>query len=247
MAGERVLILGGTGEARRLAEVLLAAGFHAISSLAGVTQAPRLPPGEVRLGGFGGPKGLADFLTRESIVAIVDVSHPFAEGISRHAASAADDARVPIARLQRPPWAKTDGEAWIDVASIAEAAESLPAGARAMVTIGRKEIEPFILRRDVTGVLRMIEQPALAVPDGWRLVLERPPFTREHEYQTMQKHRISHLVSKNSGGPETEAKLAAARQLKIPVIMVARPAKPPVPQFPSHDEILRWLRDTVSP
>jgi precorrin-6A/cobalt-precorrin-6A reductase len=154
---------------------------------------------------------------------------------------------VPIARLQRPAWSPVGGETWIDVASVAQAAEVLPAGARAMVTVGRKEIEPFILRRDIKGILRMIEPPELAVPEGWHLVLERPPFTVETESQTIQKYRISHLVSKNSGGPETEAKLIAARQLKIPIIVVARPAKPRVPQFSSHDEILQWLRATLSP
>jgi precorrin-6A/cobalt-precorrin-6A reductase len=230
MAGERVLILGGTGEARRLSEVLVAAGYHTISSLAGVTQAPRLPPGEVRLGGFGGPKGIGAYLKREGIVALLDVAHPFAVRISRHAARAACDTGVPIARLQRPAWSPVGGETWIDVASVAQAAEVLPAGAR-----------------DIKGILRMIEPPELAVPEGWHLVLERPPFTVETESQTIQKYRISHLVSKNSGGPETEAKLIAARQLKIPIIVVARPAKPRVPQFSSHDEILQWLRATLSP
>jgi precorrin-6A/cobalt-precorrin-6A reductase len=243
----RVLILGGTGEARRLAAELLEAGFVPLTSLAGVTSAPALPAGAIRSGGFGGARGLAAFLQAERFAAVVDASHPFAARISQHAAIAASTAAVPLLRLERNPWLPQPGDRWIRVPDAPAAAAALPAGARALVTIGRKEIASFFDRGEVSGIARMIETPACAVPENWMLLLQRPPYLHEAEAALMAGHRISHLVTKNAGGHETEAKLTAARQARIPVIMVERPVKPGVPTFSTSGELIAVLRGMLSP
>jgi len=241
MAARRVLILGGTGEARQLAEALLAAGLDPLTSLAGVTRAPRALPGSVRRGGFGGIEGLHAFIVGEDIAAVADVSHPFAARIAAHAYAAAGLAGVPYLRLERAPWVPQTGDRWTAVRSIAEAVAALPLQARALVTIGRKEIAAFLARSDISGVMRMIEAPAVELPRDWSLILARPPFTVEGEKAILQANAISHLVSKNAGGEDTMAKLVAARETKIPVIMIERPAKPPAPVFSSVNEMVPAL------
>jgi precorrin-6A/cobalt-precorrin-6A reductase len=242
-----VLILGGTGEARRLAAELLGAGLEPLTSLAGVTSAPALPEGATRSGGFGGAEGLATFLQAERFAAVVDASHPFAARISRHAAIAADTAAVPLLRLERKPWLAQAGDLWIPVRDTAAAAAALPSGARALVTIGRKEIAAYFDRADVSGLARMIEAPACVVPENWILLLQRPPFSVDAEAKLIASHSVSHLVTKNAGGHETEAKLTAARQAGIPVIMVERPLKPDVPSFTTSGELIAVLRGMLSP
>lgn len=241
MPGKRILILGGTAEARRLAERLIDAGQDVVTSLAGVTQAPQLPKGEVRRGGFGGAAGLAAYLGAGGFRAIIDAAHPFAAQISRHAASAAKACGLPIYRLERPAWVAEEGDHWIGVANIAAAVAALPAGARAFLTIGRKEVAPFLARADLSGVMRMIEAPRDVPPPQWHLILARPPFTVAAETELMTQNRITHLVSKNSGGAETRAKLIAARETKIPVVMIARPPKPEAVTVASVDEAIRLL------
>jgi len=226
MRREPILILGGTGDARRLAERLVAEGLRVITSLAGVTTEPVLPPGEVRRGGFGGVEGLAAYLVREDIGTVIDATHPFAAQMSRQAYTACLQCNVPLYRLERPAWTPQPGDRWIEVASAEAAALALPTGARALVTIGRKEIHPFFARTDIGGVARMIEPPAEPLPPGWEVVLQRPPFTVDAEIGLIRAEGITHLVTKNAGGRETEAKLIAAHQLAIQVIMIARPAKP---------------------
>ena len=232
----RILILGGTSEAREIAGVLQS-DFDVITSLAGVTSSPLLPPGKIRRGGFGGAEGLADYARREKISVIIDATHPFAAQMSRHAASAG----VPCFRFERPAWPLKPG--WISVATTLAALECLPPSARAFVTIGRKEIEPFFARADISGIARMIEPPSSAVPPHWHLILARPPFTVASERQLMADHGITHLVAKNAGGGQTQAKLVAAAESNVQVLMVARPLKAPVPTFAT----LQQLRKMLSP
>lgn len=231
MRAERILILGGTREARELAAILTEEGFSVITSLAGVTGNPVLPVGETRRGGFGGATGLLRYLQSERIAAVVDATHPFAAQISAHAHEACGAARLPLIRLERPAWQPVEGDRWTRVFSAAEAAGVLASGARVLLTIGRKEVAPFLLRGDITGIARMIEPPSLALPPGWALLLQRPPFTVAAERQLIRDQAISWLVTKNAGGAETEAKLIAARELGLPVIMMERPAKPEVQAF----------------
>jgi precorrin-6A/cobalt-precorrin-6A reductase len=243
MRVERILVLSGTSEARALASALVVAGHDVTTSLAGATQKPILPDGKVRVGGFGGVEGLREFLKQEKISVVIDATHPFAAVISTHAARACGG--LPLLRLERPAWQRQAGDQWIEVSDSAGALAALPLKAATMLTIGRKQVEPFFMRNDLSGLARMIEQPATLVPEGWTLILERPPFTVESELALMRQHSITHLVSKNAGGTETRAKLEAARQLRIPVVMIARPAKPVVPVCDSVAACVAAVRGEV--
>ena len=247
MPGERILVFGGTGDARLLAGALIEAGFAVITALAGVTSAPLLPPGEIHRGGFGGKAGISAFVARGGIAAIVDATHPFAVQISRHACGAAADRGIPYLRLERPPWVAEPGDRWIEVHSMEAAVAALPQAARVMLTVGRKELHLFLARPDLAGIARMIEEPAAELPAGWTLILERPPFSVESERQLIGKYRIGYLIAKNSGGEDTRAKLIAARERKIPVVMVARPVKPDGPSFRSADDLIPALRRMLYP
>lgn len=240
-----VLILGGTGEARTLAGLLVAAGIPAVTSLAGVTGAPAPVAGETRRGGFGGAEGLAAYLREEDIGLVADATHPFAARISRHAAQACADAGVPYVRLDRPAWRPQEGDDWQMVASVRDAASALPAGTRALVTVGRKEIAPFLARSDTAIVMRMIEPPETPLPAHVRLVQARPPFTAEEERRLFDAHRIDMLVAKNSGGAATAAKLAVARERGLGVIMVARPDKPEAPGAATAEGLARLIGELL--
>lgn len=229
----KVLILGGTKEARMLAGRLVRVGLDVTSSFAGVTENPILPEGKVRVGGFGGVEGMREYLLAEAIDVLVDATHPFAAVISAHAAEASPE----VMRLERPAWSPLSQDRWIDVKSNEAGLAALPSGSIVMLTIGRKEVAVFTSRSDLTGVARMIEPPAEALPEYWRLVLERPPFTMADELAMMSQHAITHLVTKNAGGRETAAKLESARSLGIPVVMIARPFKPKVETFTTVDAI----------
>lgn len=239
MPPRRILILGGTGDAVALAELLVAAGYDVVTSLAGVTADPVRPAGLLRTGGFGGADGLRRYVAEEGIATVIDATHPFAAQMSRHAAAVP----VPVLRLEREAWAVEAN--WRVVANTAEAVAALPAGARALVTIGRKEVSAFFARPDISGVMRMIEP--VAVPGHWKLVVQRPPFTVAAEQLLMEREGITHLVSKNAGGLATFAKIVAAREKNLPVIMVARPAKPAVPAFATPAALVAALAAFVSP
>ena len=247
MRGKRILILGGTGEALQLAERLVADGYDVTTSLAGVTQKPVTPHGRLRRGGFGGSEGLSAFLETERIAALIDATHPYAVLISQNAAEASRRSGVPVLRLERPAWTPAPQDRWIDVDSVAAAVTALPSRSRAFVTVGRKDIASFFAREDISGVARMIEQPQVAVPPAWALLLARPPFTCGAEKALMTREHITHLVSKNAGGEQTEAKLDAARELGLPVIMIRRPCKPSVTSFASADMLCEELARLLSP
>lgn len=224
-----MLILGGTAEARELAARLAVNGAgRVVTSLAGVTRAPADIAGEVRTGRFGGVGGLMQYLEDESIGLVADATHPFAARMSHQAARAAERAGIPYFRLERPQWTPGDGDNWRMVPDMPEAAAAIPAGITVLLTAGRQEVAPFFARGDVRIVARMIEPPD-AVPTNVHVVLARPPFTVDEETALFREHGIAMLVTKNSGGETTRAKLDAARALKLPVIMVERPAKPDAP------------------
>lgn len=223
----KVLILGGTAEARDLAGLLCEAGYAPVTSLAGLTRKPAAIRGEVRLGGFGGPEGLARYLAEGGFLAVIDATHPFAAVIPYHAKAAAERCRVPLIRLERPAWTREPGERWTEVADNEAALWALPLGARVLLTIGRKELMPFLARSGISGVARMIEPPAGDIGAAWQIILARPPFSLDAEMQLMGAHAITHLVTKNSGGEETRAKLTAARMRGVEVVMIQRPCKPP--------------------
>jgi len=242
MPNKRVLILGGTSDARVLAAEFIAAGYKTVSSLAGVTEAPVMPKGEVRVGGFGGEEGLFAYLKSEGFAAVADATHPFAAQISQHGFNAARRTGIPYLRLEREPWLPTAGDHWIGVPDITGAVAALPGGAHVLLTIGRKEIAPFLARNDLSGLARMIEKSPLQMPPNWQLIIARPPFSFEDERELLHDHHISHLVTKNAGGAQTEAKLLAARALGLPVIMIARPTKPKGQTFASVPALVSALK-----
>ena len=238
----RVLILAGTSEAAALAEACAAhGGVETISSLAGRTRSPRHLAGGSRVGGFGGAAGLERYLRHAAIDRLVDASHPFAVQIGRHAAAAAAAAAVPRLRLLRPPWRPVEGDRWLEVDNLAAAARLLPeVGRRAFLTVGHKELDAFCGIEGVWYLIRTIEPPA--GPPGPALCLQaRGPFALADELALLRAHRIEVLVTKASGGDATYAKLAAARALGLPVIMVRRPPPPAGPLVDSVAAALAWL------
>ncbi len=237
MPPKKILVLGGTSDARTICDALHEAGHDVTLSLAGVTQRPEPVSCTVRTGGFGGAAGLQDYLVREKIEILVDATHPFAAQISANASVAAKHSGINHLRLNRPPWRKRPGAIWHHVKNYEEAANVLPSRARVFLTIGRNEIEPFMRRADISGILRMIEPPVVAIPPNWQLILARPPLTTEPESTLMREHQITHLVCKNAGGP-TSHKLIAASMLNVPTVMIARPVKRGGVEFSAVSELV---------
>jgi len=239
-----ILILGGTAEARQLAAALgdrLA--FAVTVSLAGRTAAPAPQPVPVRIGGFGGPEGLASYLRDQRIDALIDATHPYAAAISANAAEAAAVTGVKLLAMRRPPWAKVEGETWIDVASIADAVRALgETPRRVFVTLGRNELQPFAAAPQHYYVIRSVDpvDPPLDVPHATYLTA-RGPFAEGDDRALLERHRIEAIVAKNSGGAATYGKIAAARALGLPVVMLKRPVLPDVPSVETVDEVLSWL------
>jgi precorrin-6A/cobalt-precorrin-6A reductase len=241
----KVLVLGGTTEASALARILAGdARFDPTLSLAGVTRAPRPQPVPVRTGGFGGVAGLVRHLAGQKIQALVDATHPFATQMTAHAALAAAEAGVPLLRIDRPAWQPGPGDRWRFVPSLEEAALALgEAPRRVLLTVGQKELAPFARAAQHHYLLRSVDAPDPgSLPPRHALITATGPFALEDERALLRQHRIEVLVSKNSGGDATAAKLAAARELGLPVILLARPAAPPgLPSVPDAAGATRWL------
>ena len=241
-----VLVLGGTGEARRLAGALVREpGVHVVSSLAGRVREPALPPGEVRIGGFGGAEALAEWIVARGAVTVVDATHPFAARMSAHAAAATAAAGVPLVVLLRPGWTPGPGDAWTVVGSLAEAVHRLPdLGERVFLTIGRGGLAAFAAS-DRWFLVRSVDPPDPPAPRRMHVVLGRGPFTVDDERALLRNHAIDVLVTKDSGGPA--AKLQAARAEGVPVLVVARPPAPPGADVVDTVEgALARVRDTVA-
>ncbi len=243
-----ILILGGTGEAARLAAALARIpGLHTITSLAGRTSPPSPIAGVLRVGGFGGPEGLARYLRDNQVAAVIDATHPYAQRISENALEASTATDVPLLRLTRPPWEEQPGDRWLQVADAPAAARLLPDLAdRVLLTTGHKEIEAFAGLDDIWFLVRVIEAPVDHLPlTRHEVLLARGPF-EEHEERTLfRDRRIGALVTKNSGGKATYAKLAAARSLALPVVVIDRPPVLTGLTVTSIDEAVAWTRETV--
>lgn len=245
MSGRRrVLVLGGTTEARELARRLTTnPQVEVTSSLAGRVRDPLLPEGEVRVGGFGGEAGLARWLAEQSIDRVIDATHPFAATISSHAARAAAQVHVPLLVLRRSAWVAGPGDRWHEVGSLQEAAAILPSvGRRPLLTTGRQGVDAFAHLDDLAFVVRTVDPPEVPLPRRHTLLLDRGPYALAGELDLMTRHGIDVLVTKNSGGRATAAKLEAAQRLGIPVVMVSRPALPEgAPVVHTVEAVLSWL------
>ncbi|WP_326701698.1 cobalt-precorrin-6A reductase [Streptomyces sp. NBC_01754] len=243
-----VLVLGGTTEARRLAELLVTAdalpGVRVTSSLAGRVARPKPPPGEVRVGGFGGADGMADWIRAHEVSAVIDATHPFARTISFHAASAATAAHVPLLALRRPGWVPSQGDRWHTAGSLEEAADALPGlGRRVFLTTGRMGLAAFAGLDSLWFLMRSVDAPEAPFPRHMETLLDRGPFTLEGERELIRRHRVDVLVTKDSGGEATAPKLSAACEAGIPVVVVRRPPAPAgVPAVATPEEAVAWLR-----
>lgn len=241
----RVLILGGTAEARALAAALHDAGVDVTSSLAGRVARPRMPVGSVRIGGFGGVDGLRAALTTYD--AVVDATHPFAATISANAAVACANEGTPLLRLQRPGWEEITGTSWHWVSSHREAAvATAQLGKRPFLTVGRQQLAEFVTPLgDLAVLARVVDDPLLDIPATWQLIRDRGPYNLDDERYVLQGHRADALVTKNSGGQYTWPKMQAAAELGVPVVIVRRPPAPEgVTMVAAVDEAVAWLRTT---
>jgi precorrin-6A/cobalt-precorrin-6A reductase len=240
----RLLILGGTTEARHLAERLAGReGIVVTLSLAGRTASPVSMPVPLRIGGFGGVRGLADYLAIERIAILVDATHPFAAQISQNAIEAARLADVRLLALRRPPWVLQEGDRWLEVGTMTEAAHVLGVQPRrAFLALGRKELAPFVAAPQHHYLIRSVDpiEPLLALPHAEYLTM-RGPFREPDERELFEARGIDILVSKNSGGTAAYGKIAAARALGIPVVMLRRPSLPDAPAVETVEDALTWL------
>ncbi|MFM9266756.1 cobalt-precorrin-6A reductase [Tychonema sp. BBK16] len=247
---KRLLILGGTGDATELAaRASKIANLDVISSLAGRTKQPSTPKtGEVRIGGFGGASGLAEYLTDRAIDFLIDATHPFAAQISANAATAATECGLPHLMLVRPAWQPVEGDTWIEVESHEAAAIALSERSqRVFLTIGRQELTAFGDLDAIWFLMRAIDPPALDIlyPHG-KLLLAKGPFLLEDERKLLIEYQIDTIVSKNSGGDATYAKIVAARELRIPVVMVQRPPIPAVAVVADVEGAIAWLLEKLN-
>lgn len=240
----RVLLLGGTAEASEIARRLADDdGLRVLSSLAGRVNQPRMPVGPVRVGGFGGVDGLIAFLNGEGIDAVIDATHPFASRISANAEAACKQLGIPLIALARPPWTKHEADRWHTVPDIEHAAAYIAEIAgRVFLAIGRQQLDAFAACNTAWFLIRAIDPPDVSLPANTKLLLERGPFHLEDELRLLRDHAIDCVVSKNSGGLATYAKIEAARVLRIPVVMVDRPRKHTVATVDAIDSVLAGLR-----
>ena len=247
----RVLILGGTGEAVGLARRLESrAELDVVTSLAGRTRRPAAVPGRVRTGGFGGVEGLTAYLAAEHVDIVVDATHPYAAIMSSHAKRACDALGLPRVQLWRPAWSPVDADEWTGVTSFDAAADAvaearLSADGCVFLSTGVREVQVFSRLRRVRFLVRLVDAPRTPLPlPKSELIVDRGPFAIENERALFLEHGVELLVSRNSGGVATHSKLVAARELRVPVVMVDRPDPEPGAHAETVEEAVRWLART---
>jgi precorrin-6A/cobalt-precorrin-6A reductase len=238
-----ILILGGTAEARQLAAALVADGVDVTTSLAGRVGTPNLPPGRIRVGGFGGAGGLADYLHREHASAVVDATHPFAAKITKNVVQAASITGTPLVRLERPGWGEhPHANTWTWVPDAAGARAAAESSCRPFLTTGRQSLRDFDAWADRDVLVRLVDPPASSLPQRWNVILSRGPYSHDGEHTILTEHAIDVILTKDSGGTHTIAKLDAADHLGIPVVIIARPEPAPVRLLRTVAEAMAWCR-----
>jgi precorrin-6A/cobalt-precorrin-6A reductase len=242
---KRVLILGGTTDALKLVDALSESKrFTAIYSLAGRLKNSSTPHCEIRVGGFGGFDGLCDYITKERIDAVVDATHPFAARISHNAEQASQRLSLPLLALVRPPWSAASGDMWHEVPDMRAAAEIIRSlGKRIFLTIGRQEASAFAACTEEYFLIRAIEDPGEPLPPNRHVLLARGPFQFADELNLLCSFAIDVVVTKNSGGDAAYPKIQAARELKIPVVMVQRPRATQAASVTTLPAVVQWLED----
>lgn len=243
----RILLLGGTTEASRLARALAESRADAVFSYAGRTLLPVSQPLQTRVGGFGGVAGLVKYMQDEAITHIVDATHPFAAQMSTNAVAACAEAGVSLAAFERAPWSVDNGDNWIRVSDIAGAIDALPHDpARVFLAIGKQNLDAFAARPEHHFLLRLVDAPQAPLPLPRKtVILARGPFDVAGDTALMRDHAITHVVAKNAGGAGAEAKLHAARALGLPVIMIDRPAVPDRVVLRTENDVMEWLKQGV--
>ena len=225
-----------------LAAEIARAGLDAVYSYGGRTRAPAGQPLPIRIGGFGGATGLADYIRQKGITHVIDATHPFAAEMSRNAVAACAETGTPLIALERAPWVRTADDNWIDVADIASAVAALPEKtARVFLAIGRQHIAPFAEKPHHAYTLRFVDPPEGALPFAADVIVSRGPFTLQSELEMMRSRGIAWIVARNSGGDGARAKIDAARALGLPVIMISRPQLAERLRVESVAEVMQWL------
>ncbi len=243
----KILLLGGSSEGAELNTILASCDqTDVITSLAGATKSPNKMAGEVITGGFGGVNGLSNFIKSHDISMIIDATHPFADKISQNSHKAAQKNDIPLLRLVRPIWKPESGDRWIYAANMARSAESLEGWHNPFLSIGRKDLNAFSQLSDKQFLVRTIDMVDFSPSHSTvHLIQGRGPFELADEIQLMKTHKIDVLVSKNSGGNETYAKIEAARELQIPVVIIERPSEPSDHKYETVNDLLSamdaWL------
>jgi precorrin-6A/cobalt-precorrin-6A reductase len=245
-----ILVLGGTAEARELAELLQAQGARFVSSLAGRVARPRLPVGAVQIGGFGGVPGLRAYLAEQRVQAVIDATHPFAEGMTRNAVAACAADGIPLLRLERPGWSTAPGADawhWVDDHDAA-AATAARLGKRPFLTVGRQALDRFVGPLSAHHTLvRVVDPPGVAIPTTWTVLLSRGPYPIESERELFAEHGIDVLVTKDSGGSYTWAKMEVAAERGVEVVIVRRSDVPPdVPTVSDPAAAAAWAVEVVA-
>jgi precorrin-6A/cobalt-precorrin-6A reductase len=245
----RVLILGGTTDANQLVAAI--AGdprLDPILSYAGRTENPKPPPIAWRVGGFGGIDGLIDYLRIEKIARVVDATHPFAAQMSAHAIAACAAISIPLLALERVPWQRMPGDRWTEVDDFAAAAEALGVvPRRVFLGIGRTQLAPFASHRHHFYLVRLVDPPRSPLPLDAEVIIARGPYDLDGDRAVLTGHRIDIMVTRDAGGDSASAKIEAARELGLPVVMVRRPFIPPREKVESVAEVLRWLGHGETP
>lgn len=219
----KILILGGIKEASHLAEKLVSEGHDVVTSLAGRTKEPKPIKGKTRIGGFGGVIGLVEYLEKNKIELLIDCTHPFAKQISANAIKAAKLANIKLEVHTRTPWHQHENDIWISVKDLEEARDKIPPKARVLLALGSQYIDLFKTRHDVFFLVRMVDEPKqqLSLPNH-KLLLGKPSSDWRQEKQVLEENQITHIICRNSGGTGAYAKIEAARNMQMPVIIVNR-------------------------